>query len=37
MKRKIYQTLLDWKNSNNIKPLIFLGVRQVGKTYIIYE
>lgn len=38
MKRKIYQKLLEWKNSKeDIKPLIVLGARQVGKTYIIEE
>jgi len=38
MKRKIYSELLDWKNNNdNIKPLMLLGARQVGKTYIINE
>ncbi len=36
MWRKIYNNLLDWKNNNiNIKPLMLLGVRQSGKTYII--
>ncbi len=36
MKRKIYAKLLDWKNNTrNIKPLMVLGVRQAGKTYII--
>ena len=37
MKRKIYDELLNWKNSDNIKPLMVLGARQVGKTYIIKE
>lgn len=38
MKRKIYDKLLEWKdNDNNIKPLMVLGVRQAGKTYIIDE
>jgi len=38
MKRKIYNDLLNWKkNTNNIKPLMILGVRQSGKTYIINE
>lgn len=38
MKRKIYDYLLNWKNNtNNIKPLMLLGARQVGKTYIIRE
>ncbi len=36
MKRKIYQDLITWKNNEN-KPLIVLGVRQCGKTYIINE
>lgn len=35
MKRKIYQDLLNWKNSNNRKPLLLQGARQVGKTYIV--
>lgn len=38
MDRKIYNELLKWKNEkNNIKPLMVLGVRQSGKTYIIDE
>jgi hypothetical protein len=38
MKRKIYNELLAWKNNiENIKPLMILGVRQSGKTYIIEE
>lgn len=38
MKRKIYDELLKWKNNNdNVKPLMVLGVRQSGKTYIINE
>ena len=38
MKRKIYQEILDWKNNTtNKKPLMILGVRQAGKTYIIDE
>ncbi len=36
MKRKIYQELINWKNKDS-KPLIVLGVRQCGKTYIIDE
>lgn len=36
MKRKIYDKLLNWKN-NGSKPLIVLGARQVGKTYIVDE
>ena len=38
LKRKIYDELLNWKNdSANIKPLMVLGVRQSGKTYILDE
>ena len=37
MKRKIYDELLAWKNSEEFKPLLVLGVRQCGKTYIIDE
>ena len=37
MKRKIYDDLLKWKGNKNFKPLIVLGVRQCGKTYIIDE
>ncbi len=37
MRRKIYNDLLKWKNSSNFKPLVVLGVRQCGKTYIIEE
>lgn len=35
MERKIYNDLLKWKNSDNRKPLILQGARQVGKTYIV--
>jgi hypothetical protein len=31
VKRLILSKLLDWKNSPYRKPLIFKGVRQVGK------
>lgn len=38
MKRKIYDKLVEWKNNKtNKKPLMLLGVRQCGKTYIIEE
>lgn len=37
MQRKIYEELVKWKNTKNFKPLIILGVRQCGKTYIIDE
>lgn len=35
MERKIYNFLCDWKNSDDRKPLILQGARQVGKTYIV--
>ena len=37
MKRKIYNQLIEWKNNKINKPLLILGVRQCGKTYIINE
>lgn len=37
MERTIYQRLMAWKNSQERKPLILLGARQVGKTYILKE
>ena len=37
MKRAIYSELLKWKNSNNRKPLLLQGARQVGKTYLINQ
>lgn len=35
MERKIYDDLVNWKNSDKRKPLILQGARQVGKTYIV--
>jgi len=35
MKRKILEALVEWKNSEDRKPLILNGARQVGKTYIL--
>lgn len=37
MERIIYDDLLAWKNEEKHKPLMILGVRQCGKTYIIDE
>ncbi|MBQ4508576.1 MAG: ATP-binding protein [Paludibacteraceae bacterium] len=37
MKRLIYQRLLQWKNDSRHKPLILLGARQVGKTYVLNQ
>lgn len=35
MKRKFYNVLMDWKNKNINMPLMVVGARQIGKTYII--
>ncbi len=35
MKRKFYNQLIQWKNNNLGVPLMVIGARQVGKTYII--
>lgn len=37
MKRKIYEELIKWKNTDMKKPLMVIGTRQIGKTYIIRE
>lgn len=37
MKRKLYDKLLDWKDSKSRKPLLLEGARQVGKTYLLQE
>ena len=37
MKRFITEELIKWKNSQDRKPLILRGARQVGKTYILKE
>lgn len=37
MKRKFYKVLIDWKNRNINTPLMVVGARQIGKTYIIDE
>jgi predicted AAA+ superfamily ATPase len=37
MERKIYQELINWKNTDMQKPLMIIGARQIGKTYIINE
>ena len=37
MIRKEYASLINWKNKKNRKPLMVLGVRQCGKTYLIKE
>ena len=37
MKREIINDLIKWKESENRKPLIIHGARQVGKTYIVKQ
>ncbi|MCQ2290326.1 MAG: ATP-binding protein [Muribaculaceae bacterium] len=37
MYRNITHNLENWKNSSNRKPLILLGARQVGKTWIMQD
>lgn len=37
MLRKDYEKLLKWKNKTARKPLLVLGVRQCGKTYLVKE
>ncbi len=37
MERFVIQKLIQWKNSATRKPLILLGVRQVGKTWLLKE
>lgn len=37
LKRKMYDTLLAWKNSDKKECLLVKGARQVGKTYLIQK
>ena len=37
MKRKFYRTLLEWKENYVETPLMVVGARQIGKTYLINE
>ena len=37
MKRKIMDKLVSWNRSKQKKPLLIIGARQVGKTYIMKE
>ncbi len=37
MERKIYEELIKWKNTGMQKPIMIIGARQIGKTYIIKE
>ena len=35
LKRKVFQTLIDWKNTKKNECLLVKGARQIGKTFII--
>ena len=35
LKRKIENTLIQWKNKPGHKPLVIMGIRQCGKTFIV--
>ena len=37
LKRKIEQSLINWKNTKEHKPLIIKGCRQCGKTFSVLE
>ena len=37
MERKYLKRMIDWNNDEDRKPLLVLGARQVGKTYLIEE
>lgn len=37
MERNIYAQLVEWKNAVGRKPLMLLGARQVGKTYVLKQ
>src|SRR5438105_1289860 len=37
MKRDAYKDLVHWKESQDRQPLLMLGARQVGKTYLLKE
>ncbi|MCI8999417.1 MAG: AAA family ATPase [Clostridia bacterium] len=37
MERKFYQTLKEWKDNQIEIPLMIIGARQIGKTYLINQ
>lgn len=37
MQRFAMRKLTEWKEKNNRKPLIIMGARQVGKTWLMRE
>ena len=37
MQRDVFQKIIDWNLSSRRKPLILMGARQVGKTWLMDE
>ena len=37
LRRKIEKDLLRWKNTPRHNPLVIMGIRQCGKTFIVQE
>ena len=37
MVRKVYKQLIEWNKRADRKPLILMGARQVGKTWLMEE
>jgi predicted AAA+ superfamily ATPase len=37
MKRKFYERLVEWKSRGGRMPLVLMGARQVGKTYLLTQ
>ena len=37
MKRDVFQKIIDWNASRKREPLILMGARQVGKTWLMDE
>ena len=37
MQRFAMDKLVEWKNNTNRKPLVIMGARQVGKTWLMKE
>lgn len=37
LERKMYKSLLDWKNNKDKECLLIKGARQIGKTYLVEE
>ncbi|WP_288603973.1 AAA family ATPase [uncultured Treponema sp.] len=37
MQRKLISDLIEWKNKTHRKPLMLMGARQVGKTWLMKE